>query len=123
MSRWKLLAWKNSLIAATPLAPDESPPLSIGVIIISGSDGDLAGSGLWVVHQSLLAVETKTITTAGFTSHVRRPPLSRAEILEGCGERAGLNVAMNLFTPSLNQLVTKLGLSLDCVFRGGGHGG
>jgi len=45
MSRWKLLAWKYSLIGAAPLAPDESPPLSIGVIIIFASDSDLAGSG------------------------------------------------------------------------------
>ena len=58
-----LLAWKYSLIATTPLAPDEHPPLSIG--IISGLD---LGSGY--VHQSLLAVETKTLTTAGFTSRV-----------------------------------------------------
>ena len=35
--------WKHSLVAATPLPTNESPQLSIGVIVISGLDRDLAG--------------------------------------------------------------------------------
>ena len=35
--------WKHSLIAATPLPTNESPRLSIGVIVISRLDRDLAG--------------------------------------------------------------------------------
>ena len=35
--------WKHSLIAATPLPTNESPPLSIGAIVISGLDRDPAG--------------------------------------------------------------------------------
>ena len=35
--------WKHSLIAVTPLPTNESPPLSIGVVVISRLDRDLAG--------------------------------------------------------------------------------
>ena len=35
--------WKHSLIAGTPLPFDGSPRLSIGVVVISGLDRDLAG--------------------------------------------------------------------------------
>ena len=35
--------WKHSLIAATPLPTNKSPPLSIGAIVISGLNRDLAG--------------------------------------------------------------------------------
>lgn len=37
------LGWKHSLVAAAPLPLDESPPLSVGVIVISRLDRDLAG--------------------------------------------------------------------------------
>ena len=43
MDRWRLLRWKHSLIAGTPLPFDGSPRLSIGVVVISGLDRDLAG--------------------------------------------------------------------------------
>ena len=43
MDRWRLLGWEHSLIAATPLPTNESPPLSIGAIVISGLDSDLTG--------------------------------------------------------------------------------
>ena len=43
MNYWRLFGWNLSLIAATPLPTNESPRLSIGVIVISRLDRDLAG--------------------------------------------------------------------------------
>ena len=48
IDRWRLLGWKHS-----PLPFDGSPRLSIGVIVISGLDRDLAG--YWF-RSSMLAV-------------------------------------------------------------------